>query len=77
MWFRTSFDAPNCSSPRRPTRRRVRSDDRREARRLFLENLEGRSLMAFDVLAEYATSQYPPDMALTQINAGGQLDWPF
>src|SRR5437773_8303867 len=74
MWFRSWFDSIIASS-NRPTKSRARRrSDRREARQLFLEGLEDRSLMAFNVLAVYATGAAPVDLALSQIDAGSQLD---
>lgn len=62
-------------SPAPPRRHRTtqRSTNRRN-RRLLLEGLEQRYLMAFDVAAEYATGSSPGDILLTQIDAGSQLD---
>jgi hypothetical protein len=75
MWFHSLFDSLNRRSPRTPVRRAKRAADRRQqTRRLFLESLEDRSLLAFNVLAEYATSAYPPNLTLTQIDAGSQPD---
>ena len=75
MRFHPWFDASTAPAQRRPTRRAwPPADRRREARRLLLEGLEDRRLMAFNVLAEYATNSYPLDVALTQIDAGSQLD---
>lgn len=75
MWFPSTTASLNAQPTRQPTCRAKRSADRRQqARRLFLEGLEVRSLMAFNVLAEYATDFNPQDLALTQIDAGSQLD---
>src|SRR5436190_1856982 len=75
MWFRSLFGSSNRQFSRTTPRRAKRAADHsREARRLFLEALEDRSLMAFNVLADYATGPYPVDMTLAQINAGDQLD---
>src|SRR5215831_21831 len=82
MWFRSLFRSSNRQSSRETTHRRPlqrggirRAVDRRgESRRLFLEPLEDRSLMAFNVLADYATGANPADIALAQINPGSQLD---
>src|SRR5262245_12934841 len=71
MWSRTGFDALHRSAARRVAHA---ADRRRAARRLFLESLEGRNLMAFNVLAEYDTGPVAPDIALTPIDPGGQLD---
>jgi hypothetical protein len=56
-----------------PTRRRP-TRQRSPASRLFLEALEDRRLLAFNVLAEYATGPNPMDLALAPINADNQLD---
>src|SRR5262245_17508207 len=56
------------------TGRSKRAADRREARRLFLEGLEDRSLMAFNVLAEYATGAYPLDALLADVNRDSRPD---
>src|SRR5262245_15121501 len=89
MWFRSLFSTEDRPSSRKTTRRRDhrsamvpaqrgatrRAADRRgESRRLFLEPLEDRSLMAFNVLGTYATGANPVDIALAQINPGSQLD---
>ena len=50
------------------------AEARHQARRLLLEGLEVRNLMAFNLLAEHLTDSSPTDLALTQINAGAQLD---
>jgi len=60
------------STPAR--RRKQTADRRREARRLLVEGLEDRSLMAFNFMADYATGPNPQDLALTSINAGSQPD---
>src|SRR5262245_44381776 len=83
MWFSSYFDSRTAQCERSGGRRRplLRSGARpaadhrrREARRLFLEGLEDRNLMAFNVLADYATGANPYDLALAQINAGSQPD---
>ena len=76
MWFRSLFATRNRQSSRKTFRRggTRRAADRRESRRLFLEALEDRSLMAFSVLGDYATGADPVDVALAQINPGSQLD---
>ena len=74
MWFRALLDSLAPSDSRPPTRRALRAAHRRQrTRRLRMENLEGRSLMAADVLAaqpnivfimsddqDIATMQYMP-----------------
>jgi hypothetical protein len=74
MWFCAHFDLPSVHSKQPPRRSKRKADRRREARRLFLEPLEDRSLMAFNFLADYATGPSPANIALTQIDAGSQLD---
>jgi hypothetical protein len=71
MWFRSLFAPRNRQSSCKTTRRR---DRRGESRQLFLEPLEDRSLMAFNVLAQYATGLSPMNMTLARIDAGNQLD---
>src|ERR1044072_6557792 len=82
MWFRFLFDAlnrdPSRTTIRRrpPLRGRARHDAVRcrEARRLLLESLGDRSLMAFNVLTNYATLTNPDDMQLTHIDGNSTLD---
>src|SRR4051812_2428965 len=76
MWSRSRFDFRATKSERSCGRRSKHTlVGRRAARRLFLESLEGRSLMAFNVLAEYPTaSDYPREILLAPINADSQLD---
>jgi Calx-beta domain/FG-GAP-like repeat len=76
MWFRSYFDSPDAPSLRQRLGGGRRAADRRrsEARRLFLESLEDRRLMAFNVLADYATGANPADLALAPIDTGAQLD---
>src|SRR2546430_16025601 len=75
MWFCSWFGASMRQTPRKTTRRdRRAADRRREARRLFLEPLEDRSLMAFNVLAEYAAGTNPQHLMLAQIDGGSQPD---
>lgn len=70
MSVRTWIHSLTSTPPQSSTRRR----ERPAARRLFLEGLEDRRVMAFNVLAEYATGANPSDVALAPINAGGQPD---
>jgi hypothetical protein len=82
MWFRSLFGSSNLhSSPkstlRRPPQRggaRRAAYRCRESRRLFLESLADRSLMAFNVLAEYAAGTNPQDLVLAQIDSDGRPD---
>lgn len=67
MSLRTLFNAARGRPVRHPQRDR-------SARRLLMEGLEQRRLMAFNVVAEYATGAHPADIAVAQINAGSQLD---
>jgi hypothetical protein len=80
MWFQPiSLTVPTFdrSTGRRPLSRggaRRAADRRREARRLLLEGLEDRALLAFNILDEYATGAYPLDLALSPMDAGSQPD---
>ena len=71
MWFRSWFEALTTGSTRRA---KLARGYRHKARRLFLEGLEDRSLMAFNVMAAYATGTGPFDLALTAIDAGSRSD---
>jgi hypothetical protein len=74
MWFRF-LDSLLTPTKRPVTRRAKRIADRRlAARRLLLEGLEDRRVMAFNVASEFAVEPAPRDLLLTQINAGSQLD---
>ncbi len=75
MWFQTSFDSLTNRTSRRPSRRAGRTADRRlEARRLLLEGLEDRSLLAFNPFAEYATGAAPYDVTLADVNGDTRQD---
>jgi hypothetical protein len=71
MWFHSHFTAsrPPRNSP--PARRA--SQRRLLARRLLLEGLEDRRLMAFNVLEKYATPG-TAEVIAAQIDGDGQLD---
>ncbi len=75
MWFQSILNVV-LSPLARPDARRTRRAAVRQlaARRLLLEGLEDRRLMAFNVLAEYSAGQGPSDFALAQVDAGSQLD---
>ena len=47
---------------------------RKDRRRLFLEGLEDRCLLAFDFLSDYATGIGPADVLLADVNGDGQPD---
>ena len=75
MWLKPLFDSLLKSARRTPIRRANRAADRRQqARRLLLEGLEDRSLMAFNVLAEYATGLTPYDVTLADVNGDTRPD---
>jgi hypothetical protein len=75
MWS-DSRSASRAPQPQRQLAHRPKrgANRRREARRLFLEGLEDRRLMAFNVLADYATGTVPVDLALEQIDPGSHAD---
>jgi hypothetical protein len=76
VWFQSILNVV-LSPPTRPVARRTRraaAIRQLAARRLFVEGLEDRRLMAFNVLAEYFAGQGPSDFALAQVDAGSQLD---
>jgi hypothetical protein len=62
MWFRRLVDPSHRTS--RPT----------EARRLFLEGLEDRRLMAFVPAVSYPVGPYPDAVIATDFNNDGRLD---
>jgi hypothetical protein len=82
MWFRSLFHSLDRPSSSKTTRRRRplqggngRAADRRgESRQLFLEGLEDRSLMAFNVLGDYATGSSQFDVTLADVNADNRPD---
>jgi len=73
-----SIARPRSSKPhfaRRPAQRTQQAAARRrEARRLLLETLEDRSLMAFNILSEQVLAFSPQNVALTQIGGSSQPD---
>jgi len=76
MWFRSwFFDRRNAPSQRPAARHSQRPADRRpEARRLFMEPLEDRRLMAFDPAVSYPTGTSPLDVVAADFNGDGTLD---
>ena len=70
-WFGLSVRRWSHSTRRCP---QSAAERRRQSRRLFLEGLEDRNLMAFNFLADYAVGTNPQDLALTSLNAGSQPD---
>lgn len=75
MWFRSRSETSQERSSRKMARRGRRAIDRRQnSRRLLLEGLEDRRLMAFDVLAEYATAYSTQAMELAPIDADSRPD---
>lgn len=75
MFVRTWFDAL-ASRPSRPQNRHSKyaADRRLAARRLLLEGLEDRRLMAFNVLSEMPTGFGSQLVELASIDSDGQLD---
>jgi len=69
VWYPSRHDSRKCGS--RPTKRRAA---RASARRLLFEGLEPRALLAFNLLAEYATGPSPQSMLLSHIDTGSQVD---
>src|SRR5205085_6862321 len=75
MSVRTLFHIPKSDISSTTRRQRRTSRERLFARSsLRLESLEERRLLAFNILAQYATSGSPSDLVLAQINAGSHLD---
>src|SRR5262245_52681082 len=76
MWLRTYFHFLIAPFERPLTHRaKLRSDRRRrEARRLFLEGLEVRSLMAFNLLSADQTGPSPFAVELADVNADNRPD---
>jgi hypothetical protein len=75
MFARTWFDSLTSRHSLPQSRRsKTAADRRRAARRLLLEGLEDRRLMAFDVLAEYATAYSTQAMELAPVDADSRPD---
>lgn len=70
------IESPQVRSQNRNQRRAKRSDRRQAARRLLMENLETRCLLAFDVLASspYSTGADPVEVELALIDGDANLD---
>src|SRR5262245_60541012 len=69
------FESSPYGSPRSLRRRQSLAAERcRQSRRLFLEGLEDRSLMAFNFLADFATGANPQDLAVASLNADSLPD---
>src|SRR5262245_11240428 len=66
MWFRSSFDSLFSQIQRRPAHRAA--DRHLVARRLFLESLEDRSLLAFSPAASYVAGASPQDVVAADFN---------
>ena len=67
--------SPIHSLRARTTRRDKRAGDRRQsARRLLLEGLEDRCLMAFNPFTEYSAIAAPYDLAMADVNADSRPD---
>src|SRR5262249_794400 len=76
MWFCSKLNSAANQSTREPQSGGQSAFDRRrrEARRLFLEGLEDRRLLAFNVLTEYPTGAYPYDLLLADVNHDSRPD---
>ena len=75
MSLQSFFGSPTARTSRRPSRRGKRAADRRgEARKLLLEGLEDRALLAFNIVGTYDTGSWPLGLILTQIDADSQPD---
>ncbi|HUE75050.1 MAG TPA: FG-GAP-like repeat-containing protein, partial [Pirellulaceae bacterium] len=75
MSFCSRFDCLNATAKQPSIRRAKRPlDRRREFRRLLLEGLEDRSLLAFNPFAQYDLSDRPQDLTLADVNADGRPD---
>jgi hypothetical protein len=78
MWFRSVIDSLQNRSSRPPRRKSSPRHAERSplaARRISLEPLEERRLLAFDILAEYATGgNSQVELEIAQIDAGSQPD---
>jgi hypothetical protein len=74
MWFDSLLDLfPRARHANRPRGYRSTAD-RRRARKLFLEGLEDRHLLAFNMLTEYATDLWPRDLHLVDVNGDTRAD---
>jgi hypothetical protein len=75
MFVRTWFDSLKSRLSRSPTCRSKGVADRRlAARRLLLEGLEERRLLAFDLAVNYPAGMSPQDVITADFNNDGRLD---
>jgi hypothetical protein len=75
MWFQSWFDSHAKRTSRRPSRPARRAADRsRQTRRLFLEGLEDRRVMAFVPAVNYPVDSAPQALVAADFNNDDQLD---
>ncbi len=77
MWYRSSIDSQKPRSAGKAASRKGKpraGNRRRESRRLLLEGLEGRSLLAFNPFAEYGLGDGPQDLLVADLNADSRPD---
>jgi hypothetical protein len=75
MSVRTLLRSLSSQTTRPPTRSALRAADRRLlARRLLLEGLEDRRLLAFDLAVDYPTGASPQAVITADFNNDGRLD---
>src|SRR5262245_15724553 len=71
MWFRSILDlfarSPRCRAQRSAVRKR-------QSRRLFLESLEDRRLLAFDLAVDYAVGYSGSALVAADLDGDGLLD---
>src|SRR5262245_6107269 len=71
MWFRSILDSFDRSPRRRAQRPAVR---KRQSRRLYLEALEDRRLLAFDLAVDYAVGYSGSALAAADLDGDGLVD---
>ena len=71
MWFHSMFKSLTRSSRRR---QKLALDGKQRARRLLLEGLEDRRVLAFDVAVHYPAGDFPQAVITADFNNDGRLD---